>query len=309
MQNPGPQNADPSLSEAAITARLRAAGCVFAEEEARLLIEADAAPIELEDMVAQRVAGFPLEHILGWVEFCGLRIEVGPGVFVPRRRTEFLVHQAARRVRPGAVVLDLCCGCGALGVALAVTVGRSSASSVAGSAAGSAAGPAATSVTSSVEQPDESIDLYAADIEPAAVQYARRNFARFLGASASAAAAERVYEGDLFDALPAALRGRIDMLLCNTPYVPTDDIRLMPPEARMHEPRVTLDGGADGLDVQRRVAASARDWLAPGGQLLVEVSEEQAPVARELFERNGLTSRVAQSNRLGATVVIAARSV
>ncbi len=99
------------------------------------------------------------------------------------------------------------------------------------------------------------------------------------------------------------------MLLCNTPYVPTDDIRLMPQEARTYEPRVTLDGGADGLDVQRRVAASARDWLAPGGQLLVEVSEEQGPVTRELFERNGLTARVAHSNRLGATVVIAARPV
>jgi len=113
-----------------------------------------------------------------------------------------------------------------------------------------------------------------------------------------------VFQGDLFNALPTALRGRIDIVLCNTPYVPTDAIRLMPPEARLYEPRVTLDGGADGLDVQRRVAASARDWLAPGGQLLVEVSEEQAPAAQELFQRNGLTTRVAHSNAVGATVVI-----
>lgn len=329
-----------ALSEEHITERLRAAGCVFAEEEARLLLEADATPVELEAMVARRVAGFPLEHILGWVEFCGLRIAVGPGVFVPRRRTEFLVQEAARLVRPGAVVLDLCCGCGALGVALAASVAASSvvppAAASPAAAAMAAASVAAASVVGSGAASAGTIELYAADIEPAAVEYARRNLASFIGtdsfvgavdtvgavgvgadgavvtgASASAVGGPggggRVFRGDLFDALPAVLRGRIDIVLCNTPYVPTDDIRLMPPEARLYEPRVTLDGGADGLDVQRRVAASARDWLAPGGQLLVEVSEEQAPVAQELFQRNGLVTRVAHSNGSGATVVIAAR--
>ncbi|MEO8906836.1 MAG: putative protein N(5)-glutamine methyltransferase [Microbacteriaceae bacterium] len=251
-----------------IIARLRAAGCVFAEEEARLLLEADATPAELERMVARRVAGFPLEHILGWVEFCGLRIAVGPGVFVPRRRTEFLVQEAARRAQPGAVVLDLCCGCGALGAALAASV--------------------------------DAIELYAADIEPAAVEYARHNLAAVGG---------RIFMGDLFDPLPDELRGRIDILLCNTPYVPTGGIHLMPPEARLYEPRVTLDGGADGLDVQRRVAASAREWLAPRGHLLVEVSEEQAPLACTLMRDSGLDARVVQSEESYSTVVVGTRPV
>src|SRR5437763_4412118 len=123
----------PGGRHAAIVARLRAAGCVFAEDEARLLISAARTPADLDARVAQRVAGLPLEHVLGWAQFCGMRIAVDPGVFVPRRRTEFLVERAAAlaRQRAGAaagpggagggpvVVVDLCCGSGALGAALA----------------------------------------------------------------------------------------------------------------------------------------------------------------------------------------------
>ena len=96
--------------------------------------------------------------------------------------------------------------------------------------------------------------MYAAELDPAAVACARRNLPP-----------DRVFEGDLYDALPPALRGRVDVLVCNAPYVPTDAIALMPPEARVHEPAVALDGGAEGLDVQARVAAGAPAWLAPGG--------------------------------------------
>src|SRR5690606_6885177 len=98
--------------------RLRAAGCVFAEDEARILLDAARRPDELETMVARRVAGEPLEHVVGWAEFCGLRITVAPGVFVPRRRTEFLVAQALLLAPASAVIADLCCGSGAIGVAL-----------------------------------------------------------------------------------------------------------------------------------------------------------------------------------------------
>lgn len=253
-----------ALSEPAIVSALRAAGCVFAEDEARLLLAAGASPAELEGMVERRVAGFPLEHILGWAEFCGLRIAVGLGVFVPRRRTEFLVHEAAALATPGAVALDLCCGSGALGKALLDAV--------------------------------DGLELYAADIEPAAVAYARRNLDP-----------TRVFQGDLFDPLPRSLAGRIDILLCNTPYVPTDSIETMPPEARLHEPRVTLDGGPDGLVVQRRVAALAPGWLAPGGHLLVEASEDQAPLTAEIFANAGLIPRIASSEELDATVVVGTR--
>ena len=112
------------------------------------------------------------------------------------------------------------------------------------------------------------VELYAVDIDPAAVRCARRNVA---------AAGGQVYEGDLYEPLPATLRGRVDVLVANAPYVPTEAVGLLPPEARIHEPRVALDGGADGLDVLRRVAAAAPLWLAPGGHLLVETSERQAP--------------------------------
>src|ERR687889_1157301 len=104
--------------------RLRAAGCVFAEDEARLLLDAAGTPAELEELVQRRVAGEPLEHLLGWAEFCGLRIAVAPGVFVPRRRTELLVRQAAALAPPGAVVVDLCCGSGAVAAVLSTLLHR-----------------------------------------------------------------------------------------------------------------------------------------------------------------------------------------
>src|SRR5215470_11784890 len=102
----------------AVVARLRAAGCVFAEDEAGLLESAARTPAELAALVERRVAGEPLEQVVGWARFCGLRIAVDRGVFVPRRRTEFLVRQAVARARPGAVVVDLCCGSGAVGAAI-----------------------------------------------------------------------------------------------------------------------------------------------------------------------------------------------
>src|SRR3954463_6070240 len=100
--------------EDAVVARLRAAGCVFAEGEAQLLLSEAGAGAEVDVLVARRVAGEPLEQVLGWAECRGLRIAVAPGVFVPRRRTELLVEEALSLARPGAVVVDLCCGSGAL---------------------------------------------------------------------------------------------------------------------------------------------------------------------------------------------------
>lgn len=244
-----------------VVTRLRAAGCVFAEDEAKLLLDAARTPDELDAMVQRRAAGLPLEQVLGWAEFCGLRVAVEPGVFVPRRRTEFLVHQAAALTPPGAVVVDLCCGSGAMGAALAAAV--------------------------------PGIDLYAADIDPVAVRCARRNLPP-----------DRVYEGDLYAALPPSLRGRVDVLVANVPYVPTEAIAGMPPEARDHEPRTALDGGPDGLAVLREVAAAAPDWLAPGGHLLIETGEDQVPLALESFTLAGLTPRTARSEELYATVIV-----
>jgi release factor glutamine methyltransferase len=245
---------------------------VFAEDEARVLISAAASPDELDAMVERRVAGLPLEQVVGWAEFCGRRIAIDPGVFVPRKRTEFLVEQAVALLggsAPGrCVVVDLCCGSGAVGVAVAA-----------------GAGP---------------VELHAADLDPAAVRCARRNV-ELVGGS--------VYEGDLFEPLPHRLAGRIDLLVANVPYVPTDEVALLPAEARLHEPRIALDGGADGLDVLRRVAAPAPDWLAPGGWMLTEVSDRQADAAVRIAASAGLAARVLTSTETAASVLVAGHSL
>ncbi|MFY9929835.1 MAG: putative protein N(5)-glutamine methyltransferase, partial [Streptosporangiaceae bacterium] len=95
---------------------------MFAEDEARLLRSAARTPAELDAMTGRRAAGQPLEQVVGWAEFCGLHVALAPGVFVPRRRTEFLVRQGAALARPGDVIVDLCCGAGAIGAALAAAV-------------------------------------------------------------------------------------------------------------------------------------------------------------------------------------------
>jgi release factor glutamine methyltransferase len=259
--------------ESDVTATLRSAGCVFAEDEARLLLAATGDPAELAVLVARRVAGLPLEQVLGWAEFYGLRIAVEPGVFVPRRRTELLARtaiglagsagpaggSAGRRV----VVVDLCCGSGAVAAAISVAVPRA--------------------------------QVHAADLDPVAARCAARNLAATGG---------RAHHGDLYAALPVELAGRVDLLTANAPYVPSDAVGLMPPEARLHEPRLALDGGPDGLAVLRRVIAGAPRWLAPGGHVLVETSVRQAPLAVAAVTAAGLIPRVEHSDDLDATIVV-----
>lgn len=118
----------------------------------------------------------------------------------------------------------------------------------------------------------------------------------------------RVFEGDLLAPLPASLRDRVELLVVNAPYVPTDAIRLLAPEAREHEPLVALDGGADGLDVVRRAIASAVEWLAPWGYVVVEISERQVTRTLEVFARAGLYAYAARSDELDASIVVGTRS-
>lgn len=250
-------------SHTAITALLRESGSVFAEEEAQLLLATFDSPVELSQSVEQRMSGIPIQVILGWAEFYDLRVGIEPGVFIPRLRSEFIVDQALSVCRADSIVVDLCCGSGAIGLAMISTV--------------------------------PNIELYASDNDPMAVQCAKRNIASFGG---------QVFEGDLFSALPDELKGRIDVLVANAPYVPTGAIDLMPREAREYEPRETLDGGVDGLDVHRRIAREADKWLAREGHLLVETSEDQAEIMAAIFARNGMEAKIASSNDYDATVVM-----
>jgi release factor glutamine methyltransferase len=260
-----PMSVTPRFSRSVLTdtvGALRAAGCVYAEEEAAVLVQAAADRAALDAMVRRRSSGEPLELVVGYADFCGVRVRVRPGVFVPRVRSELLVRLggAAARATPAAVVVDLCCGSGALGMAVVAQAPRSV--------------------------------LYAADRDPVAVACARDN----LG--------PRVYQGDLFTALPTSLRGQVDVLLANVPYVATAHLALLPSEAREYEPRAALDGGADGLDLFRRVAVDAPRWLAPDGVVLSEVSASQADAAMAALRAAGLRAEVASDEDLEATVVI-----
>ncbi len=237
---------------------------MFAEDEAALLTEAAAGDSrELDRLVAARTGGTPLQLVLGWAEFCGLRIAVAPGVFVPRHKTEFLAEKAIGFAEAGSLVLDLCCGSGAIGVALAAAV--------------------------------DGIELHASDLEPAAVACARENVGRVQG---------QVWEGDLYRPLPRALMGRFEVIVVNAPYVPSREVRLMPREARLYEEWIALDGGEDGLEIQRRAIKEAPQWLTEGGRILVETSDKQMAGTMEAMEDAGLKTTVALSSELEATVVI-----
>lgn len=251
-------------ARAALAGRLRATGSVFAEDEADLLLEAgDGDPVKLRGLVQRRLGGEPLEIVLGWAAFDGHRVRVAPGVFVPRTRTAVVVEQAARRLRRYDRVVDLCCGVGAISVALLGRVGA--------------------------------LDLVAADIDPDAVDVAAENIG------------DRgiVVLGDLFAPLPERFRGAVDVVAVNAPYVPSEALATMPVEAREHERLVALDGGPDGLDVHRRVAAGAGEWLRPGGAVVIEVSSTQAPVSAALFAGAGFTVTVESDEQVEGTCIVA----
>lgn len=252
--------------------RLRTAGCVFAEEEARLLTESADSEATLDSMAAERISGTPLEHVLGWVDFAGLRLAIGDGVFVPRQRTAFLVEEAVRRLSASDAtcrVVDLCCGCGAIGAGIAHGLDGI-----------------------------RRVEVVASDLDPVAVRFAARNLEPFDGLAVV---------GDLDAAIPDSLRGRVDALVANVPYVPSRDVDLMPREARLYEPRVALDGGADGTDLQRRLAEAATTWLAPDGFVVVETSRAQAALTGSLFGDAGLVASVVRDDDRGSTIIVATR--
>lgn len=258
------------MTISAAVRRLAQAGCVYAEQEAAILVEASGTVADLDSKLSRRESGEPLEYIVGWTDFHGLRFAVADGVFIPRARSGFLVQEAASLIRcmtrsgRSVVVVDLCCGVGAVGGALAAGLPQ--------------------------------VDLYAADVDPRAVACARMNLAAWGGA---------VYQGDLFTALPRRLRGRIDVLVASPPYVPTEQIRLLAREAREFESLAALDGGVEGLDLVGRIARGARRWLSPQGCLAVEVGQSQLDRAALILDDLGYEVRAVTSDEYGSAVGLA----
>jgi release factor glutamine methyltransferase len=246
-----------------VIAALAAAGCVAPEDEADLLIGASrsgAGP--LDGLVARRETGEPLAWILGWTTFCGLRIRVDPGVFVPRPHTEWLACRGAELLPGDGTAVDLCTGSGAVGAVLRD------------------AHPGAT--------------VLATDLDPAAVACARRN-----GVDAHA--------GDLDEPLPASVRGRVDVLTAVVPYVPAEELHLLPHDVMAREPRGALDGGPGGTAVLVRAAHAAARVLRPAGTVLLEIGGDQAAALGHAFEAVGLVGARVHRDEDGLDRAIEAR--
>ena len=229
-----------------IARALEAAGCVAPEAEAHELLDAsERGRGRVDELLARRIGGEPLAWVVGSVEFCGLRVRVDPGVFVPRPQTEALARRAASLLRPAGVAVDLCTGSGAIAAFL------------------SRSRPAACVVAS--------------DVDATAVACARAN-----GVEA--------FLGDLADPLPRSLRGRVDVVTAVVPYVPGDELHLLPRDVVAFEPRRALDGGARGTTTLVRAAREAAAWLRPGGTVLLEIGGDQAAEVGTELTGAGLTS-------------------
>lgn len=231
--------------------RLRRAGCVFAEEEARIL-RATAEGDELERMTCRREAGEALEHLVGAVELLGEALAVGPGVFVPRQRTALLITAAIAEVasirlhgRGRPVVVEAYCGVAPVAALIARWL------------------PGAL--------------LHATDRQGAALVHARENLPAGAG----------VHRGRGLTGLPLCLAGTVDVLAAVPPYVPVEELELMPREAREHEPASALLGGPDGLEELRELLREAPHWLSPGGVMLLEMHRSQASSVLALAGEEG----------------------
>ena len=236
---------------AALVQRLRAAGCVFAEQEAAVLLATTRDPAALEELTRRREAGQPLEHVVGWVDFGALRLTVRPGVFVPRQRSLLLARTAAAlaRAQPAPVLVEAFAG----------------------------VGPIAASVARAVT----GVEVHAVDVDPRAAQCARVNLPPGAG----------VHTGPLLEALPASLEGRVTLLVAVPPYVPTTAADQLPREAVEHEPARALFGGADGLDRLRDLLDHAAWWLAPTAAVLVELHTGQYRAAAAHARSTGFCTR------------------
>jgi release factor glutamine methyltransferase len=285
-----------AAAAASVADVLRGAGVASPEVDARWLVEAAAgsdprrAPNhELTEDAERILAGFvarrcerePLQLVLGATAFRGLELRCRSGVFVPRPETEVLaghaieLARAARRPdEPAVIVLEPCCGTGAVGLAVANEV--------------------------------EGALVLLGDHSSAAVALARHN-RDVLRAADQLRSPVEVHPGDLLDAFPASTRGRADVIVANPPYLPSADLPGLDPEVRDHDPHDALSGGPDGHELVDVLLAASMQWLRPGGVVVLEIDARRASEVLGVADRMGLVDAVVLEDLTGAGRFIRAR--
>jgi release factor glutamine methyltransferase len=234
-------------------------------------------PPQLEavrELVRRRGEREPLQHLTGSTSFCGWEMAVTRDVLIPRPETEQLAERAVAFLRPRgeapAAALDLGTGSGCLAIVIAA------------------------------QCPAVVVD--AVDLSAPALAVARANAARH-----AVDGRIRFHQGDGFQALPAGTPAAFDLIVSNPPYIPTADLAGLQPEVRDHDPRVALDGGADGLDFYRRLAVEAPARLRPGGRLMVEFGDGQESALGPLFTAAGWTVESVLPDDSGRPRILIAR--
>lgn len=206
--------------------------------------------LKFEELVSKRAQRFPLQHLTGYAYFRALELKVGPGVFVPRFETEVVTQLAVDALR--AIPSE---------EPIAVDL---------------ATGSGAIALSLATEVPNAKI--YAVELSAEALVFTKENFARY-------APNAELRQGDLADAF-GDLDGQVDVLISNPPYIPDEMIPIYP-EVHLHDPSLALYGGTDGLDLIRKVDASARRLLRPGGSLIIEHADMQGKAVQELLLASG----------------------
>ena len=227
----------------------------------------------LNSMLGRRLAGEPLQYVLGRWGFRGLDLMVSPAVLIPRPETETLaglaVAELSRRHPPGALVVDLGTGSGAVGLAVAAEC--------------------------------DTARVVLTDVSAEALAVARANLAG-LG---RAAVRVSVCQGSWYEALPESMVEAVDLVASNPPYVRDDEA--LPPDVADWEPDMALRGGADGLDGARRILADARRWLSPEGSVLLELAPDQMDDAAVMAQAAGLVVEAVHPDLAGRDRVLHCR--